>query len=81
MNPCPICARAMPSNAVMCLEHYALAPWPLQRQLLVRRNQLARALNGKSPRLLADASRLYRQACNTAIEAVRVKVERRGVTA
>ena len=68
---CPLCSAPMSPNAILCLTHWARVPMAYQRQVLVRRNQVARALSGANPMLLAKAAKLYRQACETAVESVR----------
>lgn len=79
MTTCPICNEPMRPNALLCLPHYAMVPVALQRQVILRGNQVRRAIQGGNPRLMQAHGRLYRQACATAIESVRAKVERAGV--
>lgn len=76
MHACPICNQPMRPNALLCLTHYSMVPVALQRQVILRGKQLLTALKGGNPRLMQQHSKLYRQACETAVAFVRGKVER-----
>jgi hypothetical protein len=68
--PVPSCTNTRHVSKVMCVACWARVPMACQRQVLLRRNQVARAVKGKSARLISEYLRAYKKACDFAIAAV-----------